>query len=205
MFNKIIPFNILLLVCIVSIVGCTSAPPTAATAPTRSAPTAVVSATEPSATAAPPSPAPTDNAAGNASALDACAIFTPADAEALLSKSVQKKPSPVTAPFASVVSTCFYQATGSLFDSAELIVRELDTPADAQKAYAQTMSDLKSAGLEPTAVNGLGEQANWLGAAPNKQLHVLQGKWILIFTVVGQTIDDAKWASAVRQMLSRLP
>jgi hypothetical protein len=178
MLKRIVSFQFVMWIGILVIIGCAGTPPTAPIQPTQ-----------PSA----------------AAPLDACAIFTQADADALLAKSVQKKPSPVTAKFASVVSTCFYQAADSLFDSAELIVRDLETSADAQKAYALTMNDLSSAGLAATAVSGLGEQAHWFGAAPSKQLHVLNGKWVLIFTVVGQNNDDAKWQSAVRQMLSRLP
>jgi hypothetical protein len=173
-----------------------------------SGPTPTAASAIPSPTAALPraatATAPTVEPAGTAPGVDACLLLGDAEAEALLGAAVERQPSPISAPAATILSTCTYRPTAFALEAAELIVRTLATPAEAQEAYGLTLRDVQELGIEPQAVTGLGEEGHWLSTPPTAQLHVRQDNFILIFTVVTQQPDEAQMAAVATQALSRM-
>jgi hypothetical protein len=102
-----------------------------------------------------------------------------------------------TAGNGSDTSSCNYFTSD--FRGLGLLMRAHADAATAQGVFGKVQAESKSiSGVDPVAVEGIGEKAFWAGGKLN-QLNVLKGRYWLIFTVTlggDKSQDIAKQAAA---------
>lgn len=134
-------------------------------------------------------------AGGGADPIDACALVTKAEAEALLGVPVGE-PYPKTVP--GVATTCNYLASGDRDSRNVFVWASPQKSADAaRKFFDNAKRDAPSLGTTAREQAGLGDGAFWI----NGQLWVLKGKVVLAFTAD----TEAHTQQLAGQVLKRLP
>ena len=136
----------------------------------------------------PPTSTTATNPASVAKKYDSCALFTKADAEAVLGEAVNDpdRDGMTTKDGAIITSGCTY-ATSAVKPSdikvAYMLLRKARDLAEANKVFDEAFKLSKSlSGVDPVDVQELGDRAYWAGGALN-QLNVLKGDVWLIATV----------------------
>lgn len=118
-----------------------------------------------------------------ASAVDACGLITPADAQELLGGPVKAPENPISGEGTAIVTSCKYRAESADLNNVTLIVRRLDTQDAAKQDFDQFKKDTESKlSVTPDEVSGIGDAAFWIGGALN-QLAVLKGRDQLLISV----------------------
>ncbi|HXO18598.1 MAG TPA: hypothetical protein VOA87_01610 [Thermoanaerobaculia bacterium] len=137
--------------------------------------------------------------------LDACAIFTAADAQAVLGEPevVEMSSFLNEAKGTKDPSQCGYNAGSDPSIVLRLELRQSASPDQARSAHESARSLLATSGVRDVA--GLGDGAFWVGGGIG-QLHVLHGSVrLLITSQVGEGKDAVATAKAVAaRVLSRM-
>ena len=134
-------------------------------------------------------------AGGAAAPLDACALVTRAEAEALLGVAVSE-PQPQTVP--GLARTCSYLASGARDSRSVFVWASPQKSADAaRKFFDNAKRDTPTLGTTARDQAGLGDGAFWI----HGQLWVLKGKVVLEFT----TDNEANTLKLAGQVLKRVP
>ena len=153
---------------------------------------------------------PGDSSPAVSTGIDACALFTKADAEAILGQAVIDADPPVQGSATFNVTSCkFKLADPSVFESASLIVT---VPVNGDLEAAKTAfnidrtTSLEMLGAEAVDVPGLGDEAFWVGGYGNS-LAILKGNVHLIISVTTQKGETAPQLviDLANTILSRLP
>ena len=148
-----------------------------------------------------------------ANPIDACALLTRADAEALLGGPVAPPTTNANEPAGNVVSQCAYASStlgprGNL-GHISLLARPFPTAAgaaEAAAAYDRARSLAKAlTGSDPQDIAGIGERAYWTGGT-FRQLNVLaKNVWLIVSADLGDGKDWVEAAKAVaRRALARI-
>jgi hypothetical protein len=134
-------------------------------------------------------------ASGSGKPIDACALVTKAEAEALLGVPVNE-PKPDT--IQGVVTTCTYLASAPRDSRSVFVwVNPRQTADGARTVLENTKKDAPTLGATAREQAGLGDSAFWI----NNQLWVRQGK-----VVLGLWADtEANTQQLAGQVLKRLP
>ena len=134
-------------------------------------------------------------AGGAAAPIDACALVTRAEAEALLGVPVGE-PQPQTVP--GLATTCSYLAS-ALRDSRSVFVwaSPQKTADGARKVFDNAKRDAPALGTTARDQAGLGDGAFWI----HNQLWVLEGKVVLQLSAD----NEANTQKLAGQVLKRLP
>ena len=153
-------------------------------------------------------PASGEGGAGRVAPIDACTLLTADDAAALLGAPVEK---PVASrhplPVSGHSSRCAYLTSRPPLRVVNLLVEQLATAREAQRAYEQTRSISKIvSGTLPEDIPNLGDRAFWEGGSIVK-LHVLKGNlWLVIGCSLGPGLDQEGPARATAvKVLAHLP
>jgi len=126
-----------------------------------------------------------------AQGIDACALFTKADAESILGQPVGEPEFPIQGSATFNVTSCKYRLQNDRFTSASLIVT---VPVNgnvqsAQTAYNTDKSQVQEMySVAPVDVPGLGDNAYWAGGSGN-HLAILAGNVHLIIRADGLSGD----------------
>jgi hypothetical protein len=153
----------------------------------------------------------------SAGKLDACLIFTKADAEALLGQPVKDGRHGIMESDGSggtaIMSQCVYHTVADYGKSADLVIRKSPSSEKVSASIDTVRKTLKEmATAEPQNISGVGDTAFWApigqGAFHSIQLSVFRGTSIyLIISVKGfpdqQALEKAK--TIAQKTLSQLP
>jgi hypothetical protein len=147
---------------------------------------------------------------GPARPLDACALLTQADAEALLSAPV----APSSAEqFGGgepqderAVSHCYYHTTGADYKSVSVLIRR-SVEGERARDGLQQIRDTNAIGGTFEPVGGLGEEAIWNHGGADEQLNVAQSQFLVIASAdLGKGVPTLEISKAIAQrVLARLP
>jgi hypothetical protein len=157
-------------------------------------------------------PADTANPAnaGHAALIDACALFTAADAEQILGDPVDDATHPLSGSELFTVTSCKYRVReGNALENATIIVT---VPADGDKAAARTAFEIgkKQApdmyGASPVEIPGIGDSAYWVSGSGNN-LSVLAGAINVMLSVYTQkgAVPSPALLTLAKLIVSRLP
>jgi hypothetical protein len=152
-----------------------------------------------------------------ATKLDACALFTKPEAEAVLGEQVKDGKHGIMENDGSggtaVVSQCIYRSSANFNKSADLVVRKSPASEKISASIPSIRKNLKEmSSSEPQNISGVGDQAFWApvgqGDYHSIQLNVFRGdSTYLIISVKGfpdqQSVEKAK--TIAQKLLSRLP
>ena len=134
-------------------------------------------------------------AGGAAAPLDACALVTKAEVEALLGAPVDE-PQLKTVP--GVATTCSYLTSDARDSRSVFVWSSPQKSADAaRKFFDNAKRDAPSLGTTAREQAGLGDAAYWI----HDQLWVLEGRVVLEFT----SDTEANTLKLAGQVLQRLP
>jgi len=173
--------------------------------------------------------------AGSAKKVDVCALLTSAEIEAVQGESVKETKPSVQPSSSFLMSQCFFRtasfnksvslvlftrdpAKPSLpgpreywqeqFHPREPVVKEKDEPAAGQaKTPKNTEEESERELHKPRPIDGLGEEAHWVGNPITGALYVLQGDAFLRISVGGIREESArieKSKALARAALKRL-
>ena len=132
---------------------------------------------------------------GAADPIDACALVTKAEAEALLGVPVGE-PQPKTVP--GLATTCSYLASGARDSRSVFVWASPQKSADAaRKVFDNAKRDAPTLGTTAREQAGLGDGAFWI----HDQLWVRKGTVVLQFTAD----TEAHTQQLAGQVLKRLP
>ena len=144
-----------------------------------------------------------DSKSGSAPKLDACALFTEADVQAVAGDTLAALSSTIDEAKGRNPQECIYN-TGSLDQPRilSLLLRSHRSASAAKDFLASSRSTLGSmSGGKVLDVPGLGDGALWVGGRI-QQLHVLAGSQQLIITV--QSPDGTDQLPRARQIAARI-
>lgn len=150
-----------------------------------------------------------DSTSVESTGLDACALLTKADAEAILGQPVMEPEHPIQGSATFNVSNCKYQVQGDALDNVTLIVT-VPVNGDVESAKNAFETDKAASsemlGAEPVEVTGLGDSAYWVAGYGN-QIAVFKGNTHLILSATNQTGETAPQpvVDLASIILSRLP
>ncbi len=159
-----------------------------------------------------PTPAASGTPAGQSASLagiDACTLFTKADAEKILGKPVDEATHPTHSTDPVIVDSCDYRITGGTAkDHAILIIMQ---PANGDLKSAQVIFTSSKQGAQGSygsilEVRGLGDSAFWVGGEGNT-LTIIKGSAMIsisVSTQKGSSLSQAMF-NLGGLVLSRLP
>jgi hypothetical protein len=132
----------------------------------------------------------TDNAGGKklTAKVDACALLTKDDAEAMLGGSVNAPTTNNAEQNGTVVSQCHYSSmTGGTIKQVGVLARQSPTADEARQVFQRAQGAAKDlSGTEPQKIPGLGDDAYWTGGNL-AQLNVLRDNvWLIVTANPGQ-------------------
>jgi len=148
-------------------------------------------------------------------AVDACALLTAAEIESIQGEPL-KEVKPLTRSYGGLTASQCYFALPNLVNSISLQVLQKGTGADARdprQTWSETFSKntplMKGAGKTgaPEKIEGLGEEALWVGNDAIGALNVLQGNHYITISVGGagdRTTKKEKSAKLGRLVVDRL-
>lgn len=136
--------------------------------------------------------------------IDACALLTRTDAEALLGGAVKEPTTTHNENGGTIVTQCHYSNEAG-DKQVGLLSRQAPTAAEAKQVFDNARSAAKGlTGVDPQTINGLGDDAYWTGGNL-AQLNVLKNDlWLVISARQGKADRLAATNDAANKILSHL-
>jgi len=116
-----------------------------------------------------PAQGPSGGSGGGSAAIDACALITKAEAEALLGSASEDPKKDVAGPF----QTCGYYSQSGILDFVQ--VQYCSSCLPGGQFDTSMKSGAQALGIEAKPVSGLGDKAYWLGGI----LWVQKGRYVI--------------------------